>query len=75
MFVPDGVESRSEKNTNDGTLYKFNTSYALGDNASLYAVWSEGFRRGGANGLPNQAFGTPINDKAFTYEPDTTENI
>tara|TARA_R110001592_G_scaffold363393_2_gene687360 strand:+ start:14740 stop:17157 length:2418 start_codon:yes stop_codon:yes gene_type:complete len=74
-FVPGGVSSRSAKTTDDGSLYKFNTSYALNDDTNIYAVWSEGFRRGGANGLPNDAFGAPINAKAFLYEPDTTENI
>ena len=74
-FVPDGVEERSLKSEDDGELFKVNTSYQLGDNTNFYAVWSEGFRRGGANGLPNQAFGAPVNEKAFLYEPDTTENI
>lgn len=74
-FVPDGVESRKQESTDDGTLFKVNTSYEIGDSANVYAVWSEGFRRGGANGLPNQAFGTPINEKALAYESDTTQNI
>lgn len=74
-FVPDGIATRTQKNTNDGTLYKLNTSYEINDNTNVYAVWSEGFRRGGANGLPNEAFGAAINEKAFSYKPDTTENV
>ena len=74
-FVPGGIDGRAAKNTDNGTLYKFNTSYAIGDNTNIYAVWSEGFRRGGANGLPNTAFGTPVNEDAFTYDSDSTENI
>jgi outer membrane receptor protein involved in Fe transport len=74
-FVPDGIGSRSLDFSDSDTLFKFNTSYRLNDNTNLYAVWSEGFRRGGANGLPNEAFGEPINSNAFLYEPDTTENI
>lgn len=74
-FVPGGVDGRSLKSDDDGQLFKVNTSYQLGDDMNVYAVWSEGFRRGGANGLPNEAFGFPVNEKAFLYEPDTTENL
>ena len=74
-FVPDGIESRSLKTSDSDSLFKFNTAYQLNDNTNIYAVWSEGFRRGGANGLPNAAFGAPVNRKAFLYAPDTTENI
>ena len=74
-FVPDAVESRSLESEDDGQLFKVNTSYEIGENTNLYAVWSEGFRRGGANGIPNEVFGAPVNSKAFLYEPDTTENF
>ena len=74
-FVPDGVTSRSLKTDDDGFLFKFNTSYELNDKTNLYAVWSEGFRRGGANGLPDEAFGFPVNPKAFLYKPDKTKNL
>lgn len=33
-------------------IFKFNTSYDLTDDILLYATWAEGFRRGGANGVP-----------------------
>lgn len=74
-FVPDAVESRALETSDSDSLFKFNTAYQLSDETNVYAVWSEGFRRGGANGLPNTAFGFPLNPKAFLYEPDTTENI
>lgn len=74
-FVPGGVESRKMKSTDSDTLFKYNTSYAISDNMNIYALWSEGYRRGGANGLPNQAFGAPINEKSFVYDSDTTQNI
>jgi len=74
-FVPDGVTSRSLSSDDNGTLFKFNTSYKISDSANIYAVWSEGFRRGGANGLPDEAFGFPVNSKAFLYKPDTTKNL
>ncbi len=34
----------------DGTLFKFNTSYNVNDDVTLYATISEGFRIGGTNG-------------------------
>jgi iron complex outermembrane recepter protein len=74
-FVPGAVESRSLATDDSDSLFKFNTAYQLSDNTNLYAVWSEGFRRGGANGLPNAVFGEALNSKAFLYENDTTENI
>lgn len=74
-FVPDAVESRSLDTSDSDSLFKFNTAFQLNDNTNLYAVWSEGFRRGGANGLPNTVFGEALNSNAFLYEHDTTENI
>ena len=73
-FVPGGVESRSLSTSNSDTLFKLNTSFAINDSTNIYATWSEGFRRGGANGLPVNAFGAPVNPNAFTYKPDKTEN-
>jgi outer membrane receptor protein involved in Fe transport len=74
-FVPGGVAGRTLDSSDSDTLFKANTAYQLNDETNIYLVWSEGFRRGGANGLPNEAFGFPVNPKAFVYEPDTTENI
>lgn len=74
-FVPDGVAERTMSSTDDGFLFKFNTSYAISESTNIYAVWSEGFRRGGANGIPNEAFGFPVNSKSFLYKPDSTQNI
>ncbi|MBN7796574.1 TonB-dependent receptor [Parahaliea mediterranea] len=74
-FVPGGIAARSLDTEDSDSLFKFNSSYYLNDDTNLYVVWSEGFRRGGANGLPNEAFGAAINNKAFLYEPDTTENL
>ena len=34
----------------DGTLFKFNSSYDLNDDVTIYATISEGFRLGGSNG-------------------------
>jgi len=74
-FAPDGVTSRTLENKDDGFLFKFNTSYQINDTTNIYAVWSEGFRRGGANGLPDEAFGSPVNPKSFLYKSDETKNL
>ncbi len=74
-FFPGAIEERALSDSDSGSLFKFNTSYALDEDTNVYFVWSEGFRRGGINGLPNTAFGFPINEKALSYAPDTTENI
>jgi iron complex outermembrane recepter protein len=35
-------------------LWKFNTAYQLDKTNLVYATWSQGFRRGGVNGLPSE---------------------
>lgn len=47
------------------TLGKFSTSYKLTDEQSVYFVIAEGYRRGGANVLPE------FTTKKRTYDPDT----
>lgn len=46
--------------SDDGTLFKFNTSYELNDEITLYGTISEGYRIGGTNG------GSPCD----AYDPD-----
>ncbi len=47
----------------DGTLFKFNTSFQMNDDVLLYATVSEGFRIGGSNG------GGPCPD----FDPNATQ--
>lgn len=57
----------------DDTLWKLNLAYDVGDDKLLYATYSEGFRRGGANAVPLS--GVFAEDPAWQlYEPDFTNN-
>lgn len=64
----------------DGTLFKFNTSYAVNDDVNVYATISEGFRLGGSNGIapcpdviPDQQTLCALPDEQ-NFSPDTTTN-
>jgi iron complex outermembrane receptor protein len=54
-------------------LYKLNTSYDIAKDTKLYAIFSEGFRRGGATGL---AVVGPFASEAqySTFKPDLVKN-
>jgi len=61
----------------NGSLFKFNSGYKISDDITTYFTVSEGFRLGGANGLPlcdgsTQVCALP---SEMSYEPDTTTNI
>jgi outer membrane receptor protein involved in Fe transport len=58
--------------TNDHIL-KLNTSYALDDRNQVYATFSQGFRRGGANAFVTEG---PVLEptQLLTYQPDKTNN-
>ena len=65
----------------DGFVPKFNLAYTW-DDQLLYATYSEGFRRGGANSArPQSVFGPPSNifdapaGTLNTYESDTVKNV
>jgi iron complex outermembrane recepter protein len=56
-----------------GPLYKLNTSYDFSSNMKAYLTFSEGFRRGGATGLPEQGIYASL-PQYFTYAPDFARN-
>jgi outer membrane receptor protein involved in Fe transport len=70
----------SNKTSDDGTIFKFNTSYDFSDDVMGYLTISEGYRRGGLNSGPpcddppdpNQSF--CLTDDEVLIEPDTTTN-
>ena len=55
------------------TVGKVNPSYEYAPNQFVYALWSQGFRRGGANSVP---LAGPFRESPLlsTYPPDTTNN-
>lgn len=55
-------------------IFKLNTSYKLNDTNQVYATFSQGFRRGGANAFPLDG---PVLEPAelLTYTPDKTNNF
>ena len=63
------IGANKEDSDEDDVLYKANTSYDLTDDMMAYATYSEGFRRGGANGVPPGA-----DDSLRSYSPDETKN-
>ncbi|MFC7047960.1 TonB-dependent receptor [Emcibacter nanhaiensis] len=57
----------------DGVLFKVNTSYQWSDAANVYATFSQGFRRGGANSIPTSG---PLAEPAelVSYSSDSVDN-
>jgi outer membrane receptor protein involved in Fe transport len=56
-------------------LFKFNASWDVSDNHMLYATYSEGFRRGGANAIPTTGFFAEPNPETVQfYASDTVRN-
>lgn len=54
-------------------LFMLNTAYDITPQMKVYATYSEGFRRGGATGLPPVGI-YASEPKYFTYSPDFTKN-
>jgi iron complex outermembrane receptor protein len=55
------------------TVGKVDPSYEYADNQYVYALWSQGFRRGGANSVPLSG---PFQESPLlsSYKPDSTNN-
>jgi outer membrane receptor protein involved in Fe transport len=68
LIPPSPRNSPASKNT-----WKINPSYEYSPNQYVYAIWSQGFRRGGANSVPPVGIykESPLLD---TYAPDTVNN-
>ncbi len=70
---PLGVTVASSQSEFDDQIFKYNTSYDIREDQMVYLTVSEGFRRGGANALPQIG---PFFDPGFSleYAPDTLLN-
>jgi iron complex outermembrane recepter protein len=56
-------------------LWKVNTAYKLDSSNLVYATWSQGFRRGGVNALPDsEPNGFQTDPRLKTLEPDKADN-
>jgi outer membrane receptor protein involved in Fe transport len=64
------IKNRSEV---DDYTFKLNTSYELTSDLLVYAVYSEGFRRGGANTAASDGPFATLPSLAL-FEPDTSKN-
>ncbi|MBM3864814.1 MAG: TonB-dependent receptor [Verrucomicrobia bacterium] len=56
------------------TYFKLNSSYQFSDQLLGYATFSQGYRRGGANGFRDYA-GKVVSPQARAYEPDSVNNF
>lgn len=59
---------------NGKSYYKLNASYSLTPDLLSYATFSQGFRRGGANGFRGIE-GKQIDPALLAYQPDHTDNL
>ena len=70
---PNGTSAATVHTQINDHVLKLNTSYDLSANTKLYATYSEGFRRGGANSLPTQGL-YKSQDLYQTFRPDLARN-
>lgn len=54
-------------------IWKLDTSYKVSEALNLYADYSEGFRRGGANAIPLSG-PFEVSSALLVYKPDTSKN-
>jgi len=70
---PLGLSGGGNKQVNNNVLMNFNTSYQLTHDLLAFATFSQGERRGGANGVPTK--GVLGASPAFLFfKPDTVDN-
>jgi outer membrane receptor protein involved in Fe transport len=62
----------AQQSIND-QIYKLNTSYDINEDHMVYFTYAEGFRRGGANGIP-LAGPFAASPALLLYRPDQSEN-
>ena len=73
LVDPTGLTASQANDVVNNHLWKLNTSYDLSATTKLYATFSEGFRRGGAGGLPIS--GPYASEPAYqTFKPEFLKN-
>ena len=70
---PTGLSAATVHTQVSDHVVKLNTSYDLSANTKLYATYSEGFRRGGANSLPTTGAYASL-PQYQTFRPDLAKN-
>jgi iron complex outermembrane recepter protein len=70
---PTLVPATPHSSTASKTVGKVNPSYEYAKDQFVYALWSQGFRRGGANSVPYAGFFAE-NPYFRFYQPDSTNN-
>ena len=75
LWAPDEPANRTGTGDASDVLFKINSSYDFTDSLMGYVTLSEGFRRGGINGIPTTIRGVPTNEELFEYDPDSVTNF
>ena len=70
----NGLTADTQEASFRSHIFKVNTSYEIAVHTLLYATWSEGFRRGGANALPTGPCYYCETPALLTYQPDKAYN-
>ena len=70
---PDGYSASSSSFATTRVVKKVNTAYDLSPHLKVYATYSEGFRRGGANALPLAGIYATL-PTYQTFSPDFAKN-
>jgi iron complex outermembrane recepter protein len=70
---PTNIPATPHSSPASKTVGKVDPSYEYADNQYVYALWSQGFRRGGANSVPLSG---PFQESPLlsSYKPDSTNN-
>jgi outer membrane receptor protein involved in Fe transport len=69
----EGASGANSSQSISSHIFKLNTSYNISSDSKVYATYSRGFRRGGANSLPT-AGGFASLPIYTTFEPDFADN-
>jgi outer membrane receptor protein involved in Fe transport len=70
---PLGLSGGGNKQVNNNVLMNFNSSYQIVDGLLAFATFSQGERRGGANGIPTKGI-LGASPAFLFFKPDTVDN-